>query len=192
MRILENPLFKIIAIVAIVYFGLFANKQSPESLGNRLSSEKIKKNLSEAQEKSKFIITNVRAAKDYAENSDKVLSENKINISHKDIILGSGKDQVLCGTQVSVLVSLSSEKGAKFINNQETSFVVGSNVNELIEPHIYNMKKGGIREIRIPRDYSVRSPEIAKILRESDSDLKYLITLKTINQATLATNLDCK
>ncbi len=192
MRILENSLFKIIAIVAIIYFGLFANKQSPESLGNRLSTEKIKKNLGEAQEKSKFIITNVRAAQDYSVNGEKGSLENNINISYQDITLGTGKDQVLCGTQVSVVVSLSSEKGAKFITNQEMSFIVGSNFNELIEPHIYNMKKGGVREIKIPRDYVVKSPEIAKILRESDSDLKYSITLKTINQATLATNLDCK
>ncbi len=58
----NHPLVKVVGISAILYFALFANKENPESLGNRLSSEKIKKNVSEVKEKSHFIITNLEMA----------------------------------------------------------------------------------------------------------------------------------
>lgn len=66
MKLLQNPLIKLIGIVAIIYFALFADKRNPASLGNRVSLERVKENLGEMEEKGKFIAGNVKAAREYA------------------------------------------------------------------------------------------------------------------------------
>ena len=62
-KITKNPLIRFIGIVAILYYGLLHNKESPDSLGNRLSPKKIQTNISEISTKSTHIITNVQKAK---------------------------------------------------------------------------------------------------------------------------------
>jgi FtsZ-interacting cell division protein ZipA len=63
-KIINNPIFRICGIIAILYYGLFQNKSNPESLGNRLSPERIKSNLSDISEKSVYIIQNVGKAQE--------------------------------------------------------------------------------------------------------------------------------
>jgi hypothetical protein len=87
-NITKYPIFKIIGIIAIIYFALFYNKSSPNSLGNRLSYDNIKGDLKQASEKTVFILGNINAAqkidsekKDIEPNKDAVLdnSTNKEN-----------------------------------------------------------------------------------------------------------------
>ncbi len=62
--ILHNPIFKIIGIFLILYFGLYTNKEHPDSLGKRLSKDRIQENLQEVKSNSYFIIENLRKAEE--------------------------------------------------------------------------------------------------------------------------------
>lgn len=62
LKIVRNPLIKIVGITAILYFALFYDKSNPNSLGNRLNSENLKKNFKEVNEKSSFIAKNLSIA----------------------------------------------------------------------------------------------------------------------------------
>ncbi len=86
-KLIHNPIFRIIGIMAVLYYGLFHNRQKPESLGNRLSPEIIKANLSEVSSKSVDIITNLQKA----EKIKQSLSEAKQSPSEKS--LHSTQDQ---------------------------------------------------------------------------------------------------
>lgn len=61
--LLRNPLIKWAGIAIILYFALFANTKDPRTLGSRLSSENVKKGLSDVKEKTSFIATSVKEAK---------------------------------------------------------------------------------------------------------------------------------
>jgi hypothetical protein len=63
MKIIQNPLFRIIGIGVILYYGLFHNKYNDNSLRNRLSPEKLKADLSEVSSKTVYIINGVQKAK---------------------------------------------------------------------------------------------------------------------------------
>jgi len=97
MKLLQNPLVKIVGVIAIIYFALFNNKQNPQSLGNRLSAERIKTNLGEMEQKGKFIASNVSAARSYAktkeQSGDKEKSQDsaQLSLELKDIDLGAGE-----------------------------------------------------------------------------------------------------
>jgi biotin operon repressor len=62
--LLKNRLFRLAGALAVLYFGLYANKKSPESLGNRLSKEKIEKNVEEVKKKGFYILENLKKAEE--------------------------------------------------------------------------------------------------------------------------------
>ena len=64
----KHPLIKIIGIALILYYGLLHNKEHPDSLGNRLSTDHIKNNISDASEKSAYIITNIKKLEEEQKN----------------------------------------------------------------------------------------------------------------------------
>ncbi len=61
-QIFKNPLFRICGVVIILYYGLLKDKSNPESLARRLSSERIKANISEISHKSYYVINNIQNA----------------------------------------------------------------------------------------------------------------------------------
>lgn len=190
MNLFKNPLVKIIGIVAIMYFALFANKNNPQSLGNRLSSERIKKNLSEMQEKGKFIASNVQAAKSYVKVREEEIKNNGGAVDSmpqiveivKDIDLGIGKAQVICGSEVAAFVSLNSDKARNIDLKPDAKFVIGSKKNWLLEKNIIGMKKGGVREIKVPQGFKSGDAELSRVMQENNSDLTYQIILKEITK----------
>ena len=72
--LVKNPLLKIVGVLAILYFGLYANKKDPDSVGNRFSAEKVKKNVDEATSRGLFIVDNLRKAEEISVETN----ENKI------------------------------------------------------------------------------------------------------------------
>jgi hypothetical protein len=61
--IFRNPIIKLICIGLVLYFALFKNKDNPNSLGNRLSVDKIKQGVSQANQKSFSIVSGIALAK---------------------------------------------------------------------------------------------------------------------------------
>lgn len=62
-KIISNPLFKIVGIGLILYFGLFSNKYDNRSLRNRFSSDNIKKSVDEIAKQKEFIDKKLETAK---------------------------------------------------------------------------------------------------------------------------------
>ena len=74
-NILRQPLVKLFAVILILYFGLFYDKTNPDSLGNRLAPERLRKDFNEVQEKTFFIVSNLKEAKEL--NAKKETTEKK-------------------------------------------------------------------------------------------------------------------
>lgn len=186
MNLLKNPLIKFIGILVVLYFALFANKNNPQSLGNRLSAERIKHNLHDMQEKSKFIATNVQAVRSYARVHEEEAKNVGTNSDHqivevvKDVDHGIGEKQVICGSEVEVFVSLNSDKARNIETKPDAKFVIGSKKNWLLEKNIMGMKKGGVREVTIPQGFKSEDSELVLLMQKHNSDLTYQIILKEI------------
>lgn len=58
--ILHNKLIRICLVFLILYLGVLSNKEHPDSLGNRLSKEKLSKDIKKAKDKSLFIVEKLR------------------------------------------------------------------------------------------------------------------------------------
>lgn len=193
-ELLRNPLIKTIGIALVLYFALFANKEKPESLGNRLSSENIKKSFSEAQNQGKFIITNVKIAQEIAKEKaeeQKLASQNISDIATSDLEIGTGEQSVACGDEVEISYGIYTKSGKQleFLNSKK--FVIGENQNPVIEKNIIGMKRGGIREINIPYNYRTEDKKLIELLKFNATDLKYQITLLSIVKG-ISSTLICK
>lgn len=84
-KLTSNPIFRTVGIILILYFALFHNKQDPDSLGNRLSGERLKENLQEMSVKSVDILEGVRKAEELNQKSSPQIFEQ--NIESKNITL---------------------------------------------------------------------------------------------------------
>ncbi len=84
-KLIRNPIFRIVGVAVILYYGLFYNKSLPDSLGNRLAPDKIKDNLVEISSKSINIIANVKKADEIKKSlADKKLQDNKEGAEQQD------------------------------------------------------------------------------------------------------------
>lgn len=186
-ELLRNPIIKIIGIVAIIYFALFADKKNPESLGHRFAKDKIEKNLHEAKQKSSFIITNVNLAQQMAKEKDakNVAGNNSENrkpvaTSIEDLEEGSGDEKIICGDEVVISYGLYTKQGRQIQFQASEKLIIGVKSNWLIEQNIIGMKQGGIRNINIPQGYEANDKKLTEMLKFNASDLQYRITVLTI------------
>lgn len=164
-EILKNPLVKIGAIAVILYFALFSNKENPDSLRNRLSKERIEKNLHEASSKSKFIITNVGAAKKIA--AEKIRKEKEM----ENVTIECSDEVVTDYSIYSNDKSLYTEKNKKFI--------IGSKADTIIERNIIGMKIGESKNISIMDAIQTSQKET---IPQPKNDIKYHITIVSIDK----------
>lgn len=176
MNLLKNPLIKIIGICVVLYFALFANKNNPQSLGNRFSSERIVKDLGDLEEKGRFIATNVNAARALEKGQE--LPNSEVFVSIKDITAGTGEEKLDCGSQAEIFLTLSTQKGENLVLNPALKLVIGKRENWLIEKNIIGMKKAGIREINVPKAFKAEDADLKRFLENADSDLTYQIVVK--------------
>ena len=77
MKLINNPLFKIVGIIAVLYFALFHNNQNKNSLRNRLATEKIEQNLNYIKNQTLTIKNGINKAKEYEESQ--TINQNSIN-----------------------------------------------------------------------------------------------------------------
>lgn len=196
VNFVRHPLVKTTGIVLILYFALFSNKQNPNSLGNRLSTERIKQNLGEVQEKSKFIVTNVKKAQQIAKEQELQQQEEAQNISPITIANlnpGAGDKMASCGDQVSIIYGLYSKNGKKleFVNPKQ--LVIGSNELPTLEKNIIGMKQYGIRDISTTTRFiasHVNDHKLAGFIK-SYGLVRYQVTLLAL-QKTSKTTISCE
>lgn len=179
LELLRNPIIKTIGIVTILYFALFADKKNPESLGNRLSPEKIKQHVNEVTEKSKFIITNVQMAKEAIKNQppQQISDEPVAQISIEDLEIGEGEELLSCGGEAEITYGIYTKDSKQLEFFKPEKIVIGSRKNYLIEKNIIGMKKSGIRAIKVPQKFQTGDRKLYELLKFNQTDLKYQITL---------------
>ena len=184
LKLLRNPIIKIIGIFVILYYGLFANKEKPGSLGNRFSSEQIKKDFSEVREKTVFIAENVKLAREIAKEKEaeeeaekKVAATNPVlQVSVKDLEEGVGEN-ISCGDSAYINYGIYTKDGRQLEFKESQILVIGNKSNWLLEKNIIGMKQAGSRYINIPQGSQVNDSKITEYLNSNKSDLKYQVTL---------------
>lgn len=179
-KLLKNPIIKLLGVGIILYFALFFNNSDPESLGNRLAPGKIKKDLSEAQEKSRFIISNVKMAQELVkerEMTQKLAGRNNLQISVEDMEMGSGEDQITCGDEVEIShgIYTKDDKQLQFVNSKK--ILIGEKSDRITEKNIIGMMQGGVRNINIPYGFKSDDSKLAGVMKFNATDLKYQITI---------------
>lgn len=190
---LRIPLVKIIGICAILYLALFSEKQNPNSLGNRLSKEKVTKNLSDAKERSRFIISNVRTTKEAAIKQDKIYQPDAgAKISIEDIDVGKGDIAVSCGSTVEFSYGIysSDNKQIKVVSSEK--LVVGGGTNKIIENNIFGMRQGGIRNIKIPHNFKTDNRDMTDLLKFYNADIRYQLFLVSVAEPNITSHITCK
>lgn len=184
-ELLKNPIIRTIGVIIIVYFGLFHNKKDPESLGNRLSSENIKKNLSEAGEKSRFIISNIRVAQEIAKNQQttkKSPQEIFETSTIEDAAIGNSEKIISCGDIVKISYGIYNHDGKQLTPSKEKSLAINSEENYILEKSVTGMKAGGIRHIYLPKDFYSTDPEFDELLKSEKNGFKFIITILNISE----------
>jgi hypothetical protein len=192
-KMLRNPIIKIIGISVILYYGLFANKEKPGSLGNRFSSEQIKKDFSEVSEKTVFIATNVKLAREIAKEKEaekKAIATNPaLQVSVKDLEEGIG-EAISCGDSAYINYGIHTRDGRQLEFKENQILIIGNKSNWLLEKNIIGMKQAGSRYINIPQGSQVNDSKITEYLKSNKSDLKYQITLLAFTKNS-NTQLSC-
>ena len=195
MELLRNPIIKITGLVLVLYFALFYDKKNPDSLGNRLSSERIAKNFHEAQEKSTFIMSNIerahnlRGATAATASSDPL--QNFSTLTIQDVEIGKEGGALKCGDEAEISYDIrvaGSTNQLEFVPKEK--LVIGSNVNPMIERKIVGMKKGGLRIIKIPKDFKSSNQKLAFLLKFNEAELKYAVSLINSGMANNS-NVSC-
>lgn len=192
-ELLKNPFIKIIGVILVLYFALFADKRNPQSLGNRLSTENIKKNFNEAQRQGRFIASNIRAAKKY--NQEQELKRQRgltEKISFSDLEVGKGEQKAACGDEVEISYGVYDQNGNQLEFIDLEKLVIGSKRNEILEKNIIGMNRDGIRNILIPQYFPATDKKLLNFLKISNSPLKYQVTLRAFGQKIPALIAACE
>ncbi len=189
-KIIANPIVKIAGVLTILYFGLLHDKTNPESLGNRLSSERVKKNITEIEEKGKFIATNVALAKKYAKQEQKNLNSSKIAV--KEVKINNEGKELKCGQKAIIEYEIFTIDNKTLYSTENEEVIVGSQKVEFMEKNIIGMKEDSIRSLLIPQDFYTNDIKLTRLLNENRSGLDYKIKLKKILDNPNSLNISCE
>jgi len=175
--------------MAILYFGLFANKENPDSLGNRLSWQNTKKNVGEVVEKGTLIFGSVNTAKDAIKELEeqKKLKFKAEKVLFTDSKEGEGEDEVACGDYVQASYKIF-DQDDQYLTAGDFNSTVGLEENLLIEANIIGMKRKGVRILKISKDFTGSDSKAIELLDRFKSDLKYEITLVNFNTSSTPLN----
>ncbi len=174
-ELLRNPLVKTAGVAAIIYFGLFANKESPNSLGNRFSSQNVKKNFSEMQEKGRFIASNLRIAKTIQAEKNSQVQLPEIVI--EDLQIGNSEELLSCGDEAEISYGIYDYSGKQIKFIEKEKLIIGSKNNEIFEENIVGMKQDGIRNINLEKNTKINDKKLDELAKINNSNLKIQVTL---------------
>lgn len=195
LELLKVPLVKIIAAVVILYFALFYDKNNPDSLGVRLSSERIKQNLNDVEEHGRFIISNIHKVKEMSPNginAKQMEDENFDLLTIQDDKIGAG-EELKCGDEVDVSYIIRvTDSTSQLEEVKQEKLVIGNNIHSFIEKKIIGMKLGGVRTIDIPRTYKTSDQKLKFLLKFNETNLQYKVTLLHISPVSALNSAGCK
>ncbi len=211
-EILKSRLFRILGAITILYFALFSQKDNPESLANRFSSENIKKNKQIMSEKAKIIAENIKATRSESvshssahplsdekfENGDQkqidqvdneqVSKINEVesgdqNIRIRDILLSSSGSSASCGDEVKFVYAIFDHNLKNISSSQILSVKLTKVGDDLVLKNILSMKEGSSREVFIERGAKVSDKKIKAIMDRVKSPIKIQINLISVTKS---------
>ncbi len=192
--LLKNKLVRILGIFLVLYFGLLRDKSNPESLGNRLSKERLQENIAQIHNQSQFIISTIKDSQDVAQGKISVqeaqkkfsnqqpieYKEDLTILSIKDEKIGEGENSPKCNDEADISYEIYLKDGKTqldLIENQK--ILIGSHANYFIEENLLSMKLKGVRVIDIPKNFQTKNTKLASLLKFNEVDLVYKITLNS-------------
>ncbi len=211
-EILKSRLFRILGAITILYFALFSQKDNPESLANRFSSENIKKNKQIMSEKAKIIAENIKAARSESvshssahsvsdekfENGDQkqidqvdneqVSKINEVesgdkNIRIRDILISASGASVSCGDEVKFIYAIF-DHNLKIINSSQVlSVKIGKIGDDLVLKNVSLMRDGSSREVYIEQGAKISDKRIKAIMDRVKSPIKIQINLISVTKS---------
>ena len=195
LELLKVPLVKIIAVIVVLYFGLFHDKSNPDSLGVRLSSERIKQNLNDVEDHGRFIISNIHKVKEMSPNGVTVRQmedENFDSLAIQDDKIGTG-EELKCGDEVEISYIIRITDSASQLEEiKQEKLVIGNNIHPFIEKKIIGMKLDGVRTINIPHTYKTSDQKLKFLLKFNEANLQYKVTFLRVNPVSALNSAGCK
>jgi hypothetical protein len=143
-KVVKHPLIKIVGISLILYFALLSNKKNPDSLGNRLTAENIKKNLSQASNKVQFISTNLALAREL---------EEKRNATENNIV------RLSCGDVAKISYGIYNKAGRQLEFIEETNITIHKDTHHLLEKHAIGLEEGKTKVVALNIAPDTQEPE---------------------------------
>ncbi len=179
----KNPFVKIIGIGAIIYFGMFYDIDHPDSLGNRLSTNNIKKNFNEAQEKVNEITKKIEIAK---QNNQEISQERSFSaLRFEKVLIGTGNNFIKCGDEVDIIYKFYDNKNK--ILDMSNGIQInafqdnGDLILNLIAQNMTDLKMGAIIRTKFLGKYIEADEKIKKLLKIANYDLNlevYVLSVK--------------
>jgi hypothetical protein len=180
---LKNPLIKIIGVVAIIYFGMFYDNDHPDSLGNRLSIDNVKKNINEVQQKVSDISQTIEIAK---QNNQQISAERKFSeLSFEKVFVGTGNNFIECGDEVNIIYKFYDDQN-RILEMSENSQIIAFQSNEdliltLIAQNISGIKNGAIIRAKFLGKYKEADQKLNKLLKIANYNLNLEVYVLSIN-----------
>lgn len=142
------------------------DKESIDPVSNQLNQDIISLHDKEANKKSiEFLKTQEKVALSKVNNEIQYI-DNPINQSSS-----LNQNQIKCGDEVSVLISVISANGKVFSRNIELRYVYGSNENKIIERILHNSTLNSIKIVQIPQKIALTNSEVSAFIKKQDIDL---------------------
>lgn len=181
--LINNPLFRIVGVVVILYFALFKNNHEVDSLSNRLKPAKVKSDLADASANTIYIIDNIQKARSMQGTGVKIETPPLTsNLIITDIKIGKNA-RANCNDQINFNYEISLADN-KILQKNKANLVIGDGQFPLeIENHIIGMKQGGVRIINVPVNYKSADKNLSDLLSENNQDITYKITLLEITKS---------
>jgi len=179
---LKLPIVKLIAMIVLVYYIFNESKDDPRSASHHLTKENINKSLDSIKKNIDLIASsqvNINKSsndENYVDdNVKKINLDQKIDLKIEDIRQGLGDNQVVCGSEVNISYDFINENNYDVVNKSNITFYLGDKFNELIERGLIGMKVGGIRIIKIPKNFLTGDKIYDEMIQNSNMIYKILL-----------------
>jgi FKBP-type peptidyl-prolyl cis-trans isomerase len=179
---LKLPIIKLIAMIALIYYIFNESKDDPRSASHHFTKENINKSLDTIKKNIDLIassqekINQLKNDENYENQKIKNINlDQKIDLNIQDIRQGSGDNLVVCGSEVTINYDFINENNNDVVNKSNATFNVGDKFNELIERGLIGMRPGGIRVIKIPKNFIIGDKIYDELIQSSNMIYKILL-----------------
>ncbi len=201
IKLLQNPIIKTIGIALVLYFALFHKSDNPNSLSQRLSTERIKEGANQIKDKAKFISRNISGVQDrktpnlplYNPTPKKIelASDTAKNVAENQKIDPPVKRKIACGDEVEIIFLMFNEMAVELKRDFIKKLVIGSKQRLYFEKMIIGMEEKSSKDLELfPKDV-IEDKEVADIVKKNNAKVKLHIMVNS-SKPSGNKNIICK